>query len=183
MKAVKTIALCAVGIAAFFGAAAPASAQYYPGHGYGQYGYPTNVIGQILHSILNPYGQFGYRYGVNPRVAVNQCTAAVQQRLQMHYSAGYGYGGYGHSPYGYGNAYSNARILGITRVEQRSATTMRVRGFATSGMGYGYGSPYGYGGYGGSYGTYGAPAQADLSFRCDVDYRGYIRGIDIDRRY
>ena len=24
---------------------------------------------------------------------------------------------------------------------------------------------------------------ADLSFRCDVDYRGYVRDVDINRRY
>jgi hypothetical protein len=171
----------AAGVAAL-GVAAPASAQYYPGYGsgYGQYGYPTNVIGQVLQSILNPYGQFGYSgYGrVNPQTAVNQCTAAVQQRLSYQYRAGYSpYGGYGYNPYGYNTAYSNARILGITRVEQRSASTLRVRGLATSGMNYG---AYGYGAYGALGYNYAQPA--DLSFRCEVDYRGYVRDIDIDRR-
>jgi len=199
MKAVKKIAIGAVGLAALIGASAPAAAQYYPGYpgsGYGgyQYGYPTNVIGQVLQSILNPYGQFGYNRGVNPQIAVQQCATAVNQRLQMRFGAGHGgYGGYGYGGYppygGYGNAYSQARVLGITRVEQRSATTLRVRGHATSGMVGAYypGDVYnGYNGYGGSYGAYGgygyAGAPADLSFRCDVDYRGYIRDIDIDRR-
>ena len=196
MKAVKTIAIGAVGLVALVGVSAPAAAQYYPGnpYGYGQNGYAPNAIGQVLQSILNPYGQFGYNRGVNPQVAVQQCTAAVQQRLQGQYRGGYGgygggYGGYG-AYGGYGNPYSQARVLGITRVEQRSASTLRVRGNATTGMGdpyggypygghsgYGYGGPGGYGGYG----SYGA-VQADLSFRCDVDYRGYIRDIDIDRR-
>jgi hypothetical protein len=40
---------------------------------------------------------------------------------------------------------------------------------------------YPYGGYGG-YGGYNN-ATADLTFKCDVDYRGYIRDIDINRRY
>jgi len=194
MKAVTSFALGAVGLAALVGGAAPASAQYYgsPYGGY-QYGYPTNIIGQVIQSLINPYGQFGYGYGaVNPQVAVNQCVAAVQQRLYRYGSNGYGgYGGYGYnSPYAYGGSYGNARILGITRVEQRSATTLRVRGFATSGMPSPYypGDVYnGYGGYGGSYGAYGgygyAGGQADLSFRCDVDYRGYVRDVDIDRRY
>ena len=175
MKAVKTIALGAVGLIALVGASAPAAAQYYPG--YPNYG-GTNVVGQVINSILNPYGGYGqygygqYGYGVNPQVAAQQCTAAVQQRLNGRYGAGYGQYGYG---YGY-NSYGNGRVLGITRVEQRSNGTLRVRGDATSGMAYG-GYPYGgYGGYGGGYGG------ADLKFRCDVDYRGYIRDVDIDRR-
>jgi len=41
---------------------------------------------------------------------------------------------------------------------------------------------YPYGGYGG-YGGYGANSNtADLTFKCDVDYRGYVRDIDINRR-
>ena len=205
MKAVKTFAIGAVGAAALVGGAAPAAAQYYPGYpGYG-YNQPGNVIGQVIGQLLNPYGQFGYQRGVNPQIAVQQCTAAVQQRLQTRYRAGYGQGGYGgyggypgyggayggYGQYGYNNAYGQARVLGVSRVEQRSATTLRVRGVATSGMvygGYPYGGDggYGQGGYGG-YGGYGqggygyAQAQPDLIFRCDVDYRGYIRDIDIDR--
>jgi hypothetical protein len=194
MKALNKIAIGGVGLAALVAASAPAEAQYYGGspYGYGQYGYSTNVIGQVLQSILNPYGNFGYGggYGVmNPQVAVNQCTTAVQQRLSYQYRGyggyGYGYGsspyGYGSSPYGYGNTASNARILGITRVEQRSATTLQVRGYATSGMAYNGYSPYGYGAYG-SVG-YGYAQPADLSFKCEVDYRGYIRDLDINRRY
>jgi len=189
MKALKRIAIGGVGVAALVGASAPAAAQYgYPyganPYAYGQYGYAPNVIGQVLQSILNPYGNFGYGGGygvVNPQVAVNQCTAAVQQRLAYNGSyGGYGYNPYGSNRYGYGNAYSNARILGITSVQQRSATTLRVRGYATSGMAYNGYSPYGYGAYG-SVG-YGYAQPADLSFRCDVDYRGYIRDIDINRR-
>ena len=53
-----------------------------------------------------------------------------------------------------------------------NASQPRVRGYATSGMAYGNA----YGGYGG----YNAPA--DLSFKCDIDYRGYVRDIDINRR-
>ena len=175
MKAVKTIAIGAAGLVALVGASAPAAAQYYPG--YGGYG-GTNVVGQVINSILNPYGgygQYGYGYGMNPQAAAQQCTAAVQQRLNGRYGAGYGYG---YQPYGY-NGYGNGRVLGITRIEQRSNGTLRVRGDATSGMAYG-GYPYGgYGGYGAYGGGYGG---ADLEFRCDVDYRGYIRDVDIDRR-
>jgi len=84
---------------------------------------------------------------------------------------------YGYSPYGYTNAYSNAHIVGINRVEQRNSTTLRVRGYASSGMNYG---PYAYGAYGAS--GYGAANVPDLSFKCDVDYRGYVRNVDINRR-
>jgi hypothetical protein len=180
MKALKTIAIGGVGIAALAAASAPAQAQYYGGspYGYGQYGYSTNVIGQVLQSILNPYGQFRYGgYGAaNPQVAVNQCTAAVQQRLSYQYQPrSYGYG------YGYNSpVYSNARILGISSVRQRSSTTLRVSGYATSGMAYNNYSPYGYGAYGSVGYAYQQPA--DLSFRCDVDYRGYVRDVDINRR-
>ena len=177
MKAVKTIAIGAAGLVALVGASAPAAAQYYPGYPYGGGG---NVIGQVLNSVLNPYGSYGqygygqYGYGMNQQMAVQQCTAAVQQRLNYR---GYGYNGYdGYGAYGGGyGGYGNARVLGITRVDQRSSTTLRVRGYATSGMSYG---GYPYGGYGG-YNN----ATADLSFKCDVDYRGYVRDIDIDRRY
>jgi hypothetical protein len=194
MKAVKIIALSAVGVAALVGAAAPAAAQF-PGYGYGSTS-PVNVIGQVLQTVLNPYAQNRYAqspyanpyaqspyanpYAQNPysqyggyganhqRVAAQQCATAVQQRL-----------GGGYAQYGHNNAYNQARVLGITRIEQRSRSTLRVRGYATSGMGYG--SPYG-GGYGGYGGYAQAQAPADLSFSCDVDYRGYIRDIDIDRR-
>ena len=178
MNAVKTIAIGAAGLVALVGASAPAAAQYYPGYPYGGGG---NVIGQVLNSVLNPYGsQYGYNqygygqygYGMNQQAAVQQCTAAVQQRLSYRGYGNYGAGAYG--AYGYANAYSNGRVLGITRVEQRSNTTTRVRGYATSGMSYG---GYPYGGYGG-YNN----ATADLSFKCDVDYRGYVRDIDINRR-
>jgi len=38
-----------------------------------------------------------------------------------------------------------------------------------------YGGGYGGQGYGGGYGG------GDLSFRCDVDYRGYVSNVRIDR--
>ena len=181
MKAVTKLMTGAAGVAALVVAAAPASAQVYNPYGGG------NVVGQILQSVLNPYGaQQGYAYQQNPQVLVNQCTAAVQGQLAQRYSAGYnqygaGYGGYNqYNGYnGYNNAYSNARVVGIRSVERRSSTTTRVRGYASSGMAMNYG---GYGNYAG-YGGYAQPqAQADLTFKCDIDYRGYIRDIDINRR-
>lgn len=162
MMAVKTFAIGAGALVALAGASAPAAAQYpgYPGYG-SPYGYG------------NPYG-YG---GGNEQFLVQQCTNAVQQRL-----SGYGYGGY--SPYG--NGYGRARVLGVTRIDRRTPGVLRIRGEAASGMNYGYGgygNAYGYGGYG-AYGGYGGGyvAPADLTFRCDIDFRGYIRDIDVNRR-
>jgi hypothetical protein len=132
--------------------AAPAAAQYYPGYGYGG----GNVIGQVLNDVLgNGYGN----YGANSQVAVNQCAAAVQSRLS-------GYSGYG----GYGYANNGARVLGISRVEPRSNGELVVRGVANSGR---------YGAYG--YNGYNSQAQVDLTWKCRVDYRGFVRDIDINR--
>ena len=197
MKAVKKIMTGAAAFAAL-GMAAPAAAQYpgyYPGYNQG-----PNVIGQVLNSILNPYGQ-QQQYGqVDTQTAVNRCATAVHNQLTQRYSAGY-------NQYGYnGYAQSSARVLQVTGAQPRSSSTLRVRGLATSGTaasynpygGYagaaagGYGGYAGYGGYGGyggyapttGYaGGYNTAAAADLTFTCDIDYRGQIRDIDIDRRY
>ena len=150
MKAITKFLAGGAAIAAL-ASAAPAAAQYYPGYGYG-YGYPNggNVIGQVLNQVLGG----GYGYGVNSQAAVNQCAAAVQQRLG---------GGYG---YGYNN-YGGGRVLGISRVEQRSNGGLTVRGVASSGR---------YAAYG-----YGTQAPVDLTWKCKVDYRGFISDIDLNR--
>ena len=133
-------------------AAAPASAQYaYPGYG-------------------APYGNaYGY-YANTTQLAVNQCNAAVQNRL----STRAGIGGILGSLVGVN---ATGRVLSVTQVDPRR-NTIRVRGLASSGrMAY---NPYGYGYYGAVGSQY--AAGADLSFKCDVDYRGRIRDIDINRR-
>ena len=57
-----------------------------------------------------------------------------------------------------------------------SGEKSRRGGLATSGrVAY---NPYGSGYYGALASNY----AADLSFRCDVDYRGYVRNVDINRR-
>jgi hypothetical protein len=154
MRAITKILAGGAAIAAV-ASAAPAAAQYYPGYGYPGYGYGSgNVIGQVLNDVLgNGYGN----YGANSQVAVNQCAAAVQQRLSG------GYIGYGYNNYAYNNG---ARVLGISRVEPRNNGEMMVRGVANSGR-----YAYGYNGQG----------QVDLTWKCRVDYRGFIRDIDINR--
>ena len=155
MRAITKILAGGAAIAAV-ASAAPAAAQYYPGYGYPGYGYGSgNVIGQVLNDVLgNGYGN----YGANSQVAVNQCAAAVQSRLS-------GYNGYGYN--GYAN--TGARVLGISRVEQRSNGELIVRGVANSGR---Y-AAYGYNGY--------SQSAVDLTWKCRVDYRGFIRDIDINR--
>ena len=196
MKAVtKFLAGAAVVAVAAGGFAAPAAAQYYPGTGYGNQG---GGIGQILDTILNAqrYG-YGYQGYANDRSQIDRCAIAVEQRINRDYGYRYGsqygnpYGGY-NNPYGgqYGyNQYAQggAKVVGITRVERRSNTTTRIRGVATANA-YAnqYGSPYG-GQYGSPYGNqygynnYGYANAGELTFKCDIDYRGYIKDIDINR--
>lgn len=149
----------AAGLAAIAGAA-PASAQYYPYNSYSPYG----------------YSQYGYSaYGMNPSVAASQCTAAVQNRLYNRTSLASILGSLVGIP-----TTSYGRVLSVTR-ETPTRTGMRIHGLASSGR-YAYNNygPYGVGAYG-SLG-YGYNAAADLSWRCDVDYRGYVRDVDIRRR-
>ena len=116
MKAIVKV-LAGGAVIAALASAAPASAQYYPGYGYGS-PYGGNVVGEVLNNVLGG----GYGYAQNSQIAVNQCAAAVQARLSRN---GYGYGG------GYG--YASGRVLGISRVEPRGDGGLRIRGVATSG--------------------------------------------------
>ena len=176
-------------IAAALVSAAPASAQMFPGYGYGSpygyggyggYGYGGDaVIGQILGQVIagsmggygygNAYGNgngYGNGYGnvgINSQAVVNQCVGAVQARLNGRYGTAYGQSGYN------GYAGGTARVLGISRVEQRNGGGLNVRGVANSGRS----GAYGY--------TYGAQAPVDLTFTCRTDFRGYITDIDVDR--
>jgi hypothetical protein len=149
----------AAGFAAI-AAAAPAAGQYYPNYnGYSQYGY-------------NSYGA----YGVNANAGAQQCTAAVQNRLASRTSLGSILGSLVGIPTG-----TYGRVLSVTN-ETPTRNGMRIHGLASSGRyaSNGYG-PYGVGAYGAL--GYGANAGADLSWRCDVDYRGFVRNVDIRRRY
>ena len=143
-----------VGLAAM-AAAAPAVAQYYP-------------------YAARPYGNYGYGngYANTTALAQQQCTAAVQNRLYNRTSIG----GILGAVLG---ANTTGQVVSITSVQPRS-NTIRVRGLASSGRmaSNGYG-PYGVG----AYGAYGYAYQPDLSFSCTVDYRGYVRDVDINRRY
>jgi hypothetical protein len=146
-------------------AAAPAAAQYYPGYNsYSPYTYAQRSY--------NGYST----YGVNPTAAASQCTAAVQSRLYNRTSLASILGSLVGMPT---NSYG--RVLNITS-EQPTRSGMRIRGYASSGRyaSNAYG-PYGMGAYGAL--GYGYNNAADLSWKCDVDYRGYVRDVDINRRY
>jgi hypothetical protein len=128
-------------------AAGPATAQYYPSYGYNAYGYGA----------------------INTQTAVNQCTAAVQNRLYTRQ----GLSGIVSSLFGLSG--TSGRVLSVTSVDP-NRSSIRVRGTATSGR---YASnSYGYG----YYGSLAAGYVPDLQYRCDVDYRGYVRNVDIRRR-
>ncbi|HUE78581.1 MAG TPA: hypothetical protein VMN38_02995 [Sphingomicrobium sp.] len=133
-------------------AAAPATAQYYP-YGYGN-----------QNRYASPYAHNA------TAMATQRCAAAVQSRL----SRPTGVSGILGAVLGAHTA--TGRVLSFTRVTP-NRSTVRVRGLATSGRTAGYG-PYGVG----AYGAMGYSYAPDLSFKCDVDYRGYIRDIDINRR-
>jgi hypothetical protein len=185
-----------LGAAAMAGTlAVPAAAQYYPQPGYSQTypGYPQTYPQQTYPGYGQPYGYgqgygqnavgdiidqlLGNRYNVTDRQAVRRCANAAAVQAQNQYRGyGGGYGGYGYRNQGF--APSAMRVTAITDVQRRS-NGLRVRGLISTG----YGGGGGYGGYG--YGNQGY-AGGDLSFRCTVDYRGYVSDIRIgrnDRRY
>jgi hypothetical protein len=169
MTMMKNMLIGSAGLAAL-AAATPAAAQYAYGYtnpytanrysyaqtyGYAQpYGYAQTYGYAQPYRYVQPYG-----YAMNTSVATSQCTAAVQSRL---YSRNGLAGILGSLVGTYG---STGRVLNVTRVTP-SRTGVRVRGLATSGrMAYGYRAGY-----------------PDLSFKCDVDRRGYVRDVDIRRR-
>jgi hypothetical protein len=139
--------------------------QGYPGYGYDQ-GYAQNPVSAIIDQLL------GNRYNVTDRQAVAQCASAAMAQASAQYGGGSGYNnGYGNAyGGGYNRGYSNLRVTSITDVQRRS-NGLRVSGTMSSGYGGQYGSQYGYQNRG-----YGAQ---QLSFRCNVDYRGAVTNIRI----
>ena len=155
---------------------------YYPQQpGYGQpgYGYQNqnpNSLGSIIGQLL------GNRYNVTDRTAVQQCASAAMQQASAQYRPqnGYGQPPYGNA-YGYNNnrgyqqGYApNMRVTAITNVERRN-NGVRVSGLLDSRAGYPpNGQAYGYR-------NQGYAATGDLSFRCNVDYRGAVTNLRVRR--
>ena len=145
--------------------------QAYPGYqqqayGYDQ-GYAQNPVGQIIDSLL------GNRYNVSDRQAISRCASAAMTQAAAQYGNGYNRGyannGYnrGYANNGYGGA---MRVTSITDVQRRN-NGLRVSGMMTSG----YGGQYGY--------QYRNNGSANVSFRCNVDYRGAVTNVRIGRSY
>jgi hypothetical protein len=196
------------GAAAIGGIAAPLAAQNpypYPPQGYPQQGYPQQAYPGYGQPGYNPNYNPGYsgnpvtdvidqllgnRYNVSDRSAVSRCASAAVQQAQTRYAPyGYnqGYNGQGYNGQGYNQGYAynqrgyGIRVTAITNVERRS-NGLRVRGLLDTGRGSGYGNQgyYGQGYNGQGYGNQ-AYASGDLSFRCTVDYRGYVSNVKIER--
>ena len=159
-----------------------------PGYGYAQPGYAqpyggTNVVEQIVNQLLGN----NTAYTVTDRGAVSRCATAAIAQAERQYSPRYGYGNrYGYNQpanpnYAYNNAYPQMRVTAISNVERRRNNGLRVSGLINSGA---YAMSYGYNGQRASDPRYADPryAQAaDLSFRCNVDYRGTVSGVRVNR--
>ena len=134
-----------------------------PGYGYSQQGSLGQIIGQLL----------GNRYNVTDRTAVQQCAGAAMAQASAQYRPRNTY----NQQYGYNQRYNPAammRVTAITNVERRR-NGLRVSGLLDSRGGVPpYGQAYGYQNQG--YATTG-----DLSFRCNVDYRGAVTNVRIRR--
>ena len=181
MKRVMTFLAAAAAV----GVAAPAAAQtpypypqpypqqypqpYPPGYGQQGYGYGNNPIGDAINRLL------GNRYNVTDRTAVQQCASAAMTQAAAQYRPPYG-NAYGYNNNrGYQQGYApNMRVTAITNVERRN-NGLRVSGLLDSRAGYPpYGQAYGYQ-------NQGYAATGDLSFRCNVDYRGAVTNVRIRR--
>jgi len=137
---------------------APQPGYPYPDQNYGTQG----TVGAIIDSLI------GNRYNVSDRQAIRQCAFAAVQRAQS------GYAGYSQAYPGYNNY---LRVTAITDVQRRSFG-VRVRGML--GNGRRYNQPYDQQFPNGGGNRWG---RGDVSFRCDVDYRGYVRNVRLQPAY
>ena len=121
---------------------------------YPGYGYGGNVVGQVLSQVLG--GGYGYNngYGYNGGYGANSQTAVNQCANAVQARLGGGYNNYGYNGAG--------RVLGISRVEPRNNGGLTVRGVASSGV-------------------YAGGQTPDITWKCKVDYRGYVSDVDLNR--
>lgn len=180
------------------------------GYGYGQQGYAQypaapypagqypiaqnpiaqNPIAQVIDSLLgNRYQATGERAGVSQ--CANAALAEATARYGVNgYAGSNGYAGYAGAyrpgatgvP-GYPGVATSMRVSAITDVQRRSSG-MRVKGLIDSGVDYrgGYGGRAYQGvGYGGQPYATRNPTHNDLSFRCNLDNRGIVTSMRVDR--
>jgi len=138
--------------------------QQYPQQAYPYQGYPQNqsVVGQIIDQLI------GNRYNVTDRQAIHACGYSAMQRAQAQFG-GYANPYGGQQPYQGYNQYNQypgyMRVVAITEVSRRSGG-LRVRGLIDSGL---YRNRM--------------RAAGDLTFRCNVNYNGYVTSIRVERTY
>jgi len=169
-----------------------------PGYGYAQQGYSgtdqaaanQNPISQIINSLLgNRNPSTGDRAGVS-RCASAALTQAAAQFGVNGYAGSDGYAGYAGAyrpgatgvP-GYPGVATSMRISAITDVQRRS-DGLRIKGLIDSGVDYrgGYGGDaYQGAGRGGQAYATRYPSHNDLSFRCNLDNRGIVTSMRVDR--
>jgi hypothetical protein len=153
--------------------------QGYPQPGYPQTGYPQPGYPQQGYGATNPIQGMidqllGNRYNVSDRTAVRQCATAAMAQASSQYRPAYNQGY--QQPYGqqYAQQYrQGARVTAITNVERRS-NGLRVSGVLDSGR-YSHHWNRGYAGQG--YNRAYASGTGDLTFRCNVDYRGAVTNL------
>ena len=150
---------------------------YPPGYAYPQgqypqgYAYPNQGqtgISQMINQLL------GNRYEANDRYAVERCATAAMNQASAQYRPNNYRQGYGYQNQAYP---AQMRVTAITDVRRRNKG-VRVSGLLdSSGGAYApYGNAYGYQGQGQAY-----AGRADLTFRCNVDYRGAVTNVRINR--
>ena len=139
---------------------------YYPQaiHGKPAYGYSDNSLGVVIGQLL------GNRYSETDSMAVKQCAAAAMQQAAVKYQP-QSYG----NVHPYGEGYNPAALLRITAITdvKRSQNGLRVSGLIDGRFDH---APYGHA-YG--YQNNGYMPAGDLSFRCDIDYRGIISNLRV----
>jgi hypothetical protein len=164
MKALAPI----LGTAIIAAAAAASAAQptYQPDPNQPGYDYPEypgtqsqgdavaqNVIGGVIDALI------GNRYNMSDRQAIKWCSYAAVQQAENQYRPYYR-----NSPFAYPNFQGHVRVTAITDVNRRSRG-VRVKGLLDTAR-YGYGN---------------GRRGADLSFRCDVDYRGRVYNMQLQQ--
>lgn len=156
------------------GYAYPQQGYAYPQQGYAYPNQAQGGISQVINQLL------GNRYQANDRYAVERCATAAVTQASAQYPGRYRQGnGYPNQGYGYGNQgyypATSMRVTAITEVRRRN-NGVRVSGMLDSSAGA-------YAPYGNAYGYQDQryASQGDLTFRCNVDYRGAVSNVRINR--